>query len=103
MWKSLALAYLVMYGLNVHGQSTLGLTGKRDTSYSTYSAFVNTKKSHPDIRIVPELESASVLENKDIVYCEMGDRKLYLDTFYPKKKSKQGRAAILIIHGGGWR
>lgn len=26
-----------------------------------------------------------------------------MDAFYPKKKSKKGRPAILIIHGGGWR
>lgn len=42
-------------------------------------------------------------EKKDIVYCQRGNRKLLLDIFSPAQKAKDKRAAILIIHGGGWR
>ena len=84
-------------------QSNTGITGKPDTSYSTSSAYINTLKTHPNIKAVREFKSKSVLEKRNIPYCEIGDRKLMLDAFYPDKKSKAPRTAILIIHGGGWR
>ncbi len=84
-------------------QSITGVTGKRDTSYSNNTAYINTIKTHPYIKIVPEVKSKSVSEKRNISYCEFGDRKLMLDVFYPSKKQQNKRTAILIIHGGGWR
>ena len=102
------LKYLLSFfllGCNVYAgaQSTAGITGKVDSSYSTYSAYLNTKKTHPDIRIVPEFKLASVAERRNISYCKVGERSLLLDAFYPKAASKKGRPAVMIIHGGGWR
>jgi acetyl esterase/lipase len=76
-----------------------------DTSYTTWSAFVNTRKSHPDIQIVPELKSKTIAEKRNIEYQSIlgGKIILYLDAFYPAGKSSEKRPAILIIHGGGWR
>lgn len=101
--RFLAFLFFLAFQLTVSAQSTAGITGKRDTSYTTYSAYIKTKKSHPNIKIVPEFKYASVSAKKDIVYCKVGDRNLLLDAFYPKTKSKKGRTAILIIYGGGWR
>ena len=84
-------------------QSLAGITGQPDTSYSIQSAYLSTKKTHPGIRIVEEFHSTAVAEKKDIMYCKAGKRKLLLDAFYPKQKSKSKSPAILIIHGGGWR
>src|SRR5215204_2740325 len=86
-----------------HGQSTAGITHQPDTSYTTYSAYLSTKKSHPEIKIVQEFHSKSVKEKRNISYCKAAERKLLLDVFYPSAKSKSERAAIMIIHGGGWR
>ena len=83
-------------------QSTIGITGKRDTSYSSTSAYINTLKTHPYIKPVQEFKSKSVLQKKNIIYCKSGDRNLLLDVFYPSGK-KEKRPAVLIIHGGGWR
>ena len=98
--------FLLIYSSFLHGyllaQSTAGITGKPDTSYSTYSAYINTKKDFPDIKIVNEFHFASVIEKKEIVYCTIGSRSLKLDAFYPKKNKKR-RTAIIILHGGGWR
>ena len=82
-------------------QSLAGITNLPDTSYSNFSAYKSTLKTHPDIRIVPELKSASIRETKGLVYCSVGDRKLLLDAFTPAAKSK--KTGIIIIHGGGWR
>jgi len=101
--KSFFVVLIISYCLNVHAQSTIGLTGKRDTSYSTYTAYESTKKTHPDIKIVPEVHSDSVKETKNITYCAIGDRQLYMDGFYPTKTGTVPKPAILIIHGGGWR
>lgn len=94
---------LVSFCLRSSTQSTLGITGKRDTSYSTYSAYINTRKTHPDIKVVAEFRSASVAERKNIVYCATGNRSLMIDAFYSNNNSKAGRPAVIIIHGGGWR
>jgi acetyl esterase/lipase len=94
---------LILFQLSVRAQSTAGITGKPDTSYTSYSAYINTKKTHPDIKIVNEFQLKSVKDKKNITYCTFGNRKLLLDVFYPSAKSKTKRAAIMIIFGGGWR
>lgn len=89
--------------LLLNAQSTAGITSKPDTSYTTNSAYTSTRKSHPEIKIVPEFHSKSVKEKRNIVYCQLGERKLLIDAFYPSRESKIKKAAIMIIFGGGWR
>ena len=89
--------------VSTQAQSATGITGKADTSYSTYGAYLSTLKTHPETKWVDELHTDAVAEKKNIVYCDMGDRKLSLDVFHPTQKNKTARTAILIIHGGGWR
>lgn len=84
-------------------QSTKGLTGEPDTSYTTYSAYRSTSKQHPNIRIVGEKKFASVKESRGLVYCNPGTRDLKIDVFQPKAKKSGGYPAVLIVHGGGWR
>ncbi|MEA5259080.1 pectinesterase family protein [Arcicella aquatica] len=86
-----------------HQPAHFGITGKVDTSYSNYSAYLNSKKSHPVTEIVPEKSLPSVLESKNITYGKIGNRALLLDVFSPKKKSEKPLPAVMIIHGGGWR
>lgn len=84
-------------------QATSGITGKQDTSYSNYSAYISTKQTYPAIKLVNEFHFASVKEKRDITYCSIDQRSLKLDAFYPGIKNKNGNTAIIIIHGGGWR
>jgi len=86
-----------------NAQSSKGLTGQPDTSYTTYSAYKSTSKQHPDIKIVGEKKFASVKESRGIVYCNPGKRGLKIDVFQPKAKKAAGYPAVLIVHGGGWR
>ena len=83
--------------------SLVGITGKVDTSYSNFSAYQNSKKSHPITEIVPEKPLSSVNEIKAVSYGKIGERTLLLDVFSPKKIAKKTLPAIMIIHGGGWR
>ena len=87
----------------VFSQSRAGITQKPDTSFSLYSAYANTAKSNPETRFVPELSSDLYSTIKNIVYCEVNERKLLTDVFYPKKQTRKKRIALIIIHGGGWR
>jgi pectinesterase len=65
---------------------------------------VNTRKTHPEIQIVPELKSKEIAEKRNILYQAWGGKTmLSLDAFYPAGKSPEKRPAIVIIHGGGWR
>ena len=91
-------------------QSTKGVTGIPDTGFTTFKAFKDIKKSHPNVALSwiedktpPSLVHSGVSEQKNIIYANIGDRALHLDAFYPKKKTKKARPALLIIHGGGWR
>lgn len=102
-YKYIVLAVLSFTYFTSISQSTAGITNQPDTSYTTYSAFISTKKKYPDIRIAPEFHSISVKDKRNIIYCRHGKRNMQLDAFYPSKKNKQKRAAIIILHGGGWR
>jgi pectinesterase len=100
------LLVLSFYGLLPHfvgAQSTTGITGKPDTSYTIHSAYKGTLRTHPDAKWVGEFNLATIKEKRNITYCEMGSRPLKLDVFYPLKKATKPRIAIIIIHGGGWR
>jgi acetyl esterase/lipase len=95
----------IFLGFMVPGfaQNKSGITGKTDTSYSTYSAYKSTLKKYPDITIVPEMPSAGVKENRNLVYCTIGSRDLHIDAFIPAIQPKKRKPGVLIIHGGGWR
>lgn len=94
---------LLLFTVNCASQSISGITGKPDTSYSTYSAYTGTLKTHPNIQIVSPFKRSSVSEKRNITYSNIGQRKLKLDIFCPVIKSKIPAIAVIIIHGGGWR
>jgi acetyl esterase/lipase len=98
----LLIVVCFMFG-KIFSQSLAGITGIPDTSYNTYKAWTSDRKKFPDIKIVEEFHQLSVKEKRNITYCELGERKLLLDAFYPASKSKIKRTAVIIIHGGGWR
>lgn len=86
-----------------NAQSTAGLTRIRDTSYSNYSAYESTRKTHPNIKLVTGFSLPGVTEKRNIIYSNIGKRTLQTDVFYPREKAKRKRTALLMIHGGGWR
>jgi acetyl esterase/lipase len=82
-------------------QITSGITGKKDTSFNNYTAFLSAKKQYPDIKMVNYTPSADIKEWRDITYINSANGPLHLDVFGLKKARKT--PAVLIIHGGGWR
>jgi len=101
--KQFSILFAVFFCIKLAAQSTAGITNQLDTSYTTYSAYISTLKSYPNIKVVPEFHSKTVKEKRNISYCTIDKRKLLLDVFYPSSKAKAKRVAIMIIHGGGWR
>jgi len=99
-WFVISFSLIALSGIS---QSTKGITGKPDTSYSINSAYARTIKSNPEAKMVEELYSPNIVEEKNINYCSADDRKLLLDVFYPKQRSSNKRIAVIIVHGGGWR
>lgn len=100
---SATILLCLLISLNGVSQSTKGITGKPDTSYSIHSAYASTVKTNPEAEFVKGFQSSSVTEEKNVLYCSSGSRRLLLDVFYPKEKTDVKRIAIIIIHGGGWR
>ncbi len=103
MNRYLLFFFFIFSSAFAQAQSTAGVTGKRDTSYSNTSAYNSSRKSNPDIKLVPEFHSPDVVEKREIPYCKPADRDLMLDAFFPAAKPGAKHPAILIVHGGGWR
>lgn len=101
-YVTLCIACLV-FAEKTMAQFTAGITGRPDTSYTSFSAYQSTKKTNPETKVIPEIKNPAVLEEKNTGYSRVGNRKLLLDAFYPNEKQKNQHIAILIIHGGGWR
>lgn len=80
-----------------------GVTGIKDTSYTTSSAYQNDIKNYPQIEVVKEIKNVGIKEKRDVVYREVGDRKLLLDVFQPAVSKSKNGMAVIVIHGGGWR
>lgn len=96
--KHVYILFLLCLSLQTAAQRTAGLTHQPDTSFTNYTAYISTLKNYPQITRVSEALPKSVKVQKNITYTGA----LQLDVFYPAKK-RAHRAAILIIHGGGWR
>ncbi len=103
--KSTAVVHLMicLFVVTANGQSLKGITGKADTSYSTFSAFQQTKKHFPDVTIVHQFNYPDVAEEKGLTYCAISHRNLLIDAFTPKKNGLKKIPAVIMIHGGGWR
>ena len=102
MKKIVSILCFVVLVEQIAGQSTTGITGKPDTSFTNYSAYIQAKQKFPDIKLVGEFRFSSVKEKRNIVFCDLGKRQLKLDVFYPAN-TKKNRTAIIIVFGGGWR
>ena len=105
MKNHFTLILILWSTFKLSAQSTKGVTGIPDTGFITFKAFKDIKKSHPNAVLswIDDKTPLSVSERRNIIYANIDDRALHLDAFYPKKKTKKARPALLIIHGGGWR
>ena len=74
----------------------------RDTSFNVHSTFLKERKQYPFIQPVSEFDIPGVKAKKDVVYCELGERKLHADVFYPEKQANAIYPGVILIHGGGW-
>lgn len=93
----LKLIHIVLFlisNLFVNGQEI-------DTSYTVYSSYKKYIKHFSNLEIVQPHTFKNVNEKKNLIYKEIGDRKLHLDAFYNKKN--QEKPAVVLIHGGGWK
>jgi acetyl esterase/lipase len=75
----------------------------KDTSFNIKSTFIKEQKKFPFITVANPSVGKNVRLIENIVYQTIGDRALHLDILYPKRITKIGRPAIILIHGGGWR
>ncbi len=104
--RKLSLLFCLTFcltSMETNAQSMIGVTGKRDTTYTTYSAYEYTKKDHPDIAIIQEFHYADVVEKRGITYCTIDNHHLMIDAFMPKEKGVKKKIAVIMVHGGGWR
>lgn len=96
--KVICIAASSIAALQLSAQATI----PKDTSFTIYGTYIKEKKARPYIEIAQPVESKDIGSKKDVIYEEIGERKLLLDAFY-SKKSKGKKPAILLVFGGGWR
>ncbi len=92
---------LIIFCFSANAQSYSGFTIVPDTSYSNWSAYLNSKKTNPETKWPGEFKFKNVQESRNIVYQVLSGKSLSLDAFYDSSIKK--KPAIVIIHGGGWR
>lgn len=73
-----------------------------DNSFTLDKAFSKYRKDFPQIEIARVAPAAGVSIERDLVYRQLGERRLHLDLFRPAQGVK-ARGAVLLVHGGGWR
>lgn len=86
-----------MTAFSVQAQDVL----RKDTSYTISSAFNKYIKKYPQIEIVKPQTFVNVSEKKNIVYKEIGSRKLHLDAFLNTEEKQ--KPTVILVHGGGWK
>lgn len=73
----------------------------RDTSYTVSASYQKYLKNFPEITIAEALPGQAIVESRDLVYRDLGERELHLDLYRPKK-SKAKAPIVVMVHGGGW-
>jgi acetyl esterase/lipase len=102
--KHTLFIFALLFPVIVLGQNKQWLTDIRDTSYTSTGDYLKTLKNYPFIKLVQPKQMAGVKETYALVYANIGERLLHLDAFVPSAKKKGNKtAAVLIVHGGGWR
>jgi PelA/Pel-15E family pectate lyase len=76
-----------------------GLTFERDTGYTINNAILAVSKSNPEARFVAIKPPKNVSLQKDVIY--KPEKNLRVDIYSPV--SGKPKAAIIMLHGGGWR
>lgn len=89
--------FLFISVLTVESQNAI----KTDTSYTVYSSYKKYVKYFPQIENVKLKAFKNIVENKGIVYKEIGNRKLHIGAFYDK--NIEIKLAVILVHGGGWK
>jgi len=75
----------------------------KDTSYTVYSTYNKLISEYPFIKIVRTEIPDNIVFEENINYKTYGNRKLHLDLFHPIKNDDGLFAAVILIHGGGWK
>ncbi len=74
-----------------------------DTSFTLLGTAKKIAKDFPFAKLVKQGLPNRVIEKKNVVYCSLGDRKLHLDIYSPKRKDNKKFPGVILIHGGGWK
>lgn len=99
----LTIWFTILLIFDASSQDRSGITNASDTSYANWTAYQKELKYHPHITLVEKEKLPGVEEKNSITYCTVDGRALRLDVFYPSKKTRTKKTAIIMIHGGGWR
>ena len=70
--------------------------------YTIEETYKKLKKNQPFVSPIIPLASKNSHYNEDVIYKKIGERKLKVDVYIPKRKHSRIFPAVLLVHGGGW-
>ena len=76
MKKIFFITAFISSSIIIIAQSTVGITGVRDTSYNILNEYNKHLKNYPGIQIAKETSYPYVKEEKNIAYCKTQQREL---------------------------
>lgn len=80
---------------------TLGVP--RNRYFTIESAAAKVRKQYPfAVPALPDVPSGVILK-RDVVYRTVAGRQLHMDICLPSRAGSGVAAAVILIHGGGWR
>lgn len=100
--RTIVFFVLVLSVIKSFAQTSAYVTNVPDTSFTITSDYRKNIKKYPFIIVARDSSTVLVSEQRNLVYCETGNRKLHIDAFTPAVTEKPA-PAVILVHGGGWR
>ncbi len=75
----------------------------RDTTYNIKSNYQKQVKYYPQVTPITNIKSDKFLSLWNQTYRIRNNRNLRMDIFIPNRETHKKHAAVLLVHGGGWR
>lgn len=100
--RNVVLLFILLKGIEVYAQT---LFISKDTTFTTYQAYIKAKKKLPHIEIANPQLPEGVVAYENVVYTVIpespyGRRELLVDVY--RRDDKKKYPALLMVHGGGW-
>ncbi|MGC9151220.1 MAG: alpha/beta hydrolase fold domain-containing protein [Microbacter sp.] len=102
MISFILLIFFVAGTFKVNGKIKSEAPFPIDSSYTVVHEWEKNHKKYPFISIVGNGDTTHLLIHNNVIYQQIGSRKLHVNVAQPMVVKKQKQPVVMIIHAGGW-